>query len=341
LDNLARNKARFSRNTFYYGIAFVSLIVLISNIPTAYQRLTCAFQVQQEEAVNLEFGRVLLEKGTLYRDIRQEGPYLHPYPFLYPYYLSVCMRLIPGLWLPGRLPAFLAFGACGLCLAFWGWKRWGPSITLALLGLFFLSPTWFSWSTMARMDSLLVLIDLVAFLTLYRKYPDDGENKQGPALGSWLLAGLLNSLGLMMKYSACIFTLTALTFALKNRKWKQAGVFLLAVLIPTALTTAYWQWVSHGAYGLLLKWQAGDLHLTILWSMLSTSFMRECGWLVLALLPFLIIGSIPLMLRLQVIFSVLWFLLAACEATSAENHYMEFLVFGLCLRFIRFGRGVG
>jgi hypothetical protein len=32
---------------------------------------------------------------------------------------------------------------------------------------------------------------------------------------------------------------------------------------------------------------------------------------------------------LQLLFSLLWFLVAACQPTSAENHYMEFLLFGL------------
>ncbi len=118
---------------------------------------------------------------------------------------------------------------------------------------------------MARMDSLLVLVNFSAFLLLYSL--DSGQWKvlSEKKLGLWVAAGFINSLGLMMKSSACTFTLAALAYALWNRKWKQGIVFLAAVLVPYTLNTLYWQWNSHGNYLLYLKWQAGDLYLSNLW----------------------------------------------------------------------------
>jgi hypothetical protein len=324
------------RGRLLYGIAAVSFLVWASLFPTIFHRLTCPFQVQQEEAANLEFGRILLAGEPLYRDIRQEGPYLHPYPPLYPTILSCFMRVVPGLWMPGRLPAFLGYLACGFLLAGWGRKRWDPPVTFAVLGLFLISPTWLSWGTMARMDSLLGLVNFSAFLILYSM--DSSQRKISPRkeLGSWAAAGFINSLGLMMKSSACTFTFAGLGLALWKRKWKEAGVFLGALLLPYALNSLYWQYKSQGNYLLFLKWQAGGLYLSSLWFFLTTSFARECGWMLVAVLWLIGKGRLSPLLVLQLLFSLLWFLVAACQPTSAENHYMEFLLFG----FFALGEGL-
>src|ERR1700722_9828367 len=133
--------------------------------PALWERLSSPAQVQQEEAVNLEFGRMVLTGQSIYPDIRQNGPYIHPsYPPLYPTLLSWFMSFVPGPWWPGRLPAFIGYLTCGILLAGYGWRRWGPPIALSVAGLLWLFPTWRTWGSMARMDTLLTMVNFLAFL---------------------------------------------------------------------------------------------------------------------------------------------------------------------------------
>jgi hypothetical protein len=195
--------------------------------------------------------------------------------------------------------------------------------------LFLLSPTWLVWGSMARMDTMLVLLNFLAFLML----SSEGQLERVDRLRKWpwvhwILAGLLNSAALMMKSSACTLTLALLLTAVRKREWKKAALFLSAVLFPYLLFTAYWQWRTQGAYSLFLQWQAADLHWSGAWSFLSTSFAKECGWLVLALGWTALSGRLPMLLGSQVLLSGVWFLVAACQSTSAENH-MEFFLFAI------------
>lgn len=173
----------------------------------------------------MEFGRVLAAGETLYRDIRVEGPFLHPYPALYPLVLSVSIRAIPGPWLPGRLPAFAAYLGCVFLVLVWGWKRWGPALALALAGILLLSPTWSVWGTMARMDSLLVLLNFGAFMLFYSTEKDRDTGKGQEEWGTWAAVGMLNSLALMMKSSACTLTITVLVYFFAKKRWKEAIFF--------------------------------------------------------------------------------------------------------------------
>lgn len=106
-------------------------------------------------------------------------------------------------------------------------------------------------------------------------------------------------------------------------------LFLAAAVIPYVLFTLFWQWKTQGDYFLFLKWQAADLHLSNLWYYLRTSFFRECLWVVVAVGWVAWRKSVSLVLKLQVLFSLLWFLAAALDASSAENHYMEFFLISI------------
>ncbi|HET9869984.1 MAG TPA: hypothetical protein VFR02_05760, partial [bacterium] len=108
-----------------WAFAAAAWLPLAAQAPALVHRLACPQQVQQEEAVNVEFGRVLLRGERLYPDIRVGGPYLHcSYPPLFPFLESLLMRLTPDPWAPGRSLAFAGFLACGLMLGGAVWRRW-------------------------------------------------------------------------------------------------------------------------------------------------------------------------------------------------------------------------
>ncbi len=330
MDSRSRGEGLF-RGCLLYAIAAVSLLVWASLFPTVFHRLTCAFQVQQEEAANLEFGRILVVGEPLYRDIRQEGPYLHPYPPLYPTILSLCLRVIPGLWLPGRLPAFLGYLACGLLMAGWGWKRWGPPVTLAILGMFLISPTWLSWGTMARMDSLLVLVNFSAFLLLYSIEPaqsmksrrEKGAGSMGDS-GPPQLAGPHDEIQ-RLYFHAGGLGLRSLAPEMETRGPGFFGSCSGSLRLEQSLLAMEQPW-ELPAVSQMAGRQPLFIQPLVFFNDLFRQGMRLAGGR--GRPPALWKKSLSLLLVFQLAFSTLWFLTASCQPTSAENHYMEFLLFG-------------
>jgi hypothetical protein len=91
----------------------------------------------------------------------------------------------------------------------------------------------------------------------------------------------------------------------------------------------------------LLQWQTGGMYWiqTIRWAALGFSperlihfilhgFLKEAGWLAALVLLTLKFKKLPLLLKFQLAFSFLslWTL---CRDGSAENYYMEFILYGL------------
>jgi hypothetical protein len=305
------------------------MLVLALKAPALWERLSSPAQVQQEEAVNLEFGRMVLAGQSIYPDIRQNGPYIHPsYPPLYPTLLSFFMRFVPGPWWPGRLPAFIGYLACGILLAGYGWRRWGPAIALSMAGLLWLFPTWRTWGSMARMDTLLSMVDFLAFLWVLN-LSERPIKKRGRIEWGWWTAGFLNAAALAMKPSACTVTLAVFFFLLSEKRFRELMVFLSAALIPVAILSVYFQCATHGLYLMhTLKWAATGFDWRFLWTELAGPFFKEAFWLIVAGLFFLFFKPMTGILKWQMLFSALW-IFALCREGSAENYYMEFLLYGL------------
>ena len=199
---------------------------------------------------------MVLQGQSLYPDIRQSGPYIHPsYPPLYPALLSLSMRWVPGLWWPGRLPAFLGYLACGILLALAGWKRWGPAVSLSPTGLLWLFPVWRTWGSMARMDTLLVTLNFAAFLLIWKLDEKPIESRKNPF--PLVERRPLNAVALGMKPSACTLTLAVFFFLFGQKRFRELAAFLTAALIPVGLLTLLYQWTTHGLYLLhTIRWAA-------------------------------------------------------------------------------------
>ena len=196
---------------------------------------------------------------------------------------------------------------------------------MVLTGCLWLFPTWLTWGSMARMDTVLVGVNLFSLLVLLKEM----ELNPSKSLRSWWMAGFLNAAALLLKPSACTLTLAVFLIVVLKRKWKEGFAFLSVALIPVLLVTAYWQWKTNGLYLIhTYKWAAQDFNFSVLWGFLSGSFLKEGGWLVLGVVVTLFKRPLPLLLKLQLLFSALW-LLGLSRNGSAENYYMEFFMVGI------------
>ncbi|HUO58213.1 MAG TPA: glycosyltransferase family 39 protein [bacterium] len=304
-------------------------------------RLQSPVQVQQEEAINLEFGRIFTRGDNLYPDIRQGGPYLHPsYPPLYPFLLSLWMKFLPGPWLPGRLPAFFGYLACGILLAAWGWRRWGWAPSLVMAGFLWVLPTWLAWGSMARMDCLLCAVNFLAFWVIWRMEAGTSPRNSNR---HWLMGGLLNGLALLLKPTAGSLTLAMSGYALGRRQGKALALFLASSLAPLLLVTVYFQWKTGGMYlTQTIRWAATGFHADLLWGYVKGSLLSEYGSILAGLFLVLAMGEIPPLLKWQMAFATLGLLTLAREG-AAENYYMEFTLYGLLVLgegFFRAGTGL-
>jgi len=308
-----------------------AFLLLTPQISSLLGRLSCSFQVQQEEAINVEFGKNILRGETIYPDVTQGGPFLMcSYPPLFPFLESILMRWIPGIWYPGRCLAFLGYLGCGLLLGWVLWKRSGSWRWSALTAsVFFLFPTWILWGTMARMDAFLHFINFAAFVILWQ-----GAASKAPAGGNRYLwpfaaAGGLNALAIIMKPTAATLALSFGLYALLTRLKKPAFVFYVFLLVPLGLWVALIQWKTQGLYwSHTMKWTAANFDWPRLTHFLTRSFLPEAGWLLALIAAALWLGKVDLLLKCRLLMAC-FSLLSLSREFGAENYYMEFLLYGL------------
>jgi hypothetical protein len=313
-------------NGLIYFSVLIAILAFVLKSSHLISRLISPVQVQQEEAVNLEFGRIIASGQSLYPDIRQGGPYLHcSYPPLFPYLESQFLKSSPNIWLSGRLLAWMGYFGCGVLIAFAGWKRWGHNAWPVLLPcLLWISPTWETWGTMVRMDTLLLFVNFSAFLILlWNAEQAEGNTKRF----IWLMGGLLNAAAIMMKPTALTLTLAMVFWALRKRRPKDLVWFISGALGPVLISLAILQWQTGGMYWIqTIRWAALGFSPQRFFHFILHGFLKEAGWLVaLVLLRF---KKLPTLLKFQLALSFLslWTL---CRDGSAENYYMEFILYGL------------
>lgn len=319
------------------AFAAAAWILLFTRIPALFQRLACPFQVQQEEAVNVEFGRILLRGDTLYPDLTKGGPYIHcSYPPLFPFLESLLMRLTSDPWLPGRFLAFGGYLGCGLLLGWTAWRRWkSPAWALLLPALLWLFPTWALWGSMVRLDTCLLLLNFSSFLILWRSCEGVELKKRPLPAGELLAAGFLNALAVLLKPTALTLTLAFGLYAVLRRPGRKALFFFAGALLPVLLFLAAAQWETRGLYWThTVKWAAVGLEWSRLGYFLSTSFPGEAGWVAAGVVLTLALRQVPLWPKCQALFAFLSIAALGREG-SAENYYMEFLLYGLVI----FGEG--
>ncbi len=294
-------------------------------------RVKFPLQVGQGEAINVEFALTLLRGQSLYHDPSQ-APYLYSaYPPLYPWLQSLLMKFTQNIWLPGRLLAFTGYLGCGSLIFFWGKGRWGWPLALLLSSLFGLFPTWALWGTMDRCDAFYLLLHFSAFLLLYGDDLQDAKDGSGNYRRAWLipLAGILAAFAILTKQNALTLPLVYGIYCLSKRQWKKIFIFLFFSLLPTGAVFYFEDWKSGGAFlKHIFLWLDTGINGENLGYYLFHLFLKE-GGVLLAIAALLLCFKRPVrLLLLQVFFSFLSLLLLA-RAMSAENYFMEFLLYGI------------
>ncbi len=312
-----------------WGLLLVTGITWGVTLDSLGARLTCPFQVNQGEAINVEFARMVLRGQALYPD-PLKGPYLYfAYPPLFPWIQAFFLKLGDGIWQAGRFLAFFGYLGCAALMGVWGLKRWGRPRGLGMAFLFLLSPTWRFWGTMVRSDTFLLFLHFASFLILL-----DVEMKETPSSrGRILAAGFLAGAACLVKQSAVSLLLVYFLYSVLKRHWSRLFLFLSAALIPWGLVTGILEYQTQGFYlKYTHEWLGIAYRPELFWGFIRGSFLPEMGWLWIAGAAVLVVGH-PL-LRLQWIVSVLW-LGALGRMTSAENYMLEFVLYG----FLAFGEG--
>ncbi len=299
------------------------------------QRLVSPFQVNQGEAINVEFARILLRGEPLYHDPAQAPHLFSVYPPLFGLLQNLLSLGLKGLWLPGRLLAFSGYLGCAAGLAVWGWCRWGKAPTLALVSLFLLSPTWASWGSMVRPDTFMIFLEFTAFLLLARVSEIEAENKKAPAR-LLVSAGILMASAFLIKQNAILLIGAYGFYCLLERRWKNLGLFYIWALLPPLAVSAALQIMTQGWYlKYTARWVSFGFDPSFLIYYLEKAFLPECGWLVAAVLICWWKGQNSVWSKCALIFSFLW-VVGLGRETSAENYYLEFFIFGIYF----FGEGL-
>ncbi len=328
MNNNRKNPASAIFKGLIYLSVFIAFLAFVLKSRHLIFRILSPVQVQQEEAVNLEFGRMIASGQSLYPDIRQGGPYIHcSYPPLFPWLESQFLKSSPNPWLSGRLLAWVGYLGCGFLMAFAGWKRWGLNPWIFLLPLLlWISPTWAAWGSMVRMDTVLLLINFLAFLISLR----NTERKKGEMKWYfWMVSGGLNAAALLMKPTALTLTLTVIFWAIWKRRFRDGLWFLLGAAAPVLVFFGVMQQETGGLYWLhTISWAALGFSIERFFYFIFHGFLKEAGWLAVLVLMTLRFKKIPELLKIQLAFSFLslWTL---CRDGSAENYYMEFILYGL------------
>jgi 4-amino-4-deoxy-L-arabinose transferase-like glycosyltransferase len=218
----------------------------LSGSPALVGRILCPFQVNQGEAVNVEFARILGRGEPLYHD-PYSGPYLYAaYPPLFPWLQASLMGIFRGPWLAGRLLAAGGYGGCALIFVLWGWRRWGPWPALTLGSLFLLSPTWAAWGTMVRTDSLMIFLEFSAFLLLLKAHEKKATREEPAVVRGILAAGGLTALALMLKQNAILLVLAYVVYCFRERKGRAFLLYSMAALLAPAVLFGFLQRATQG-----------------------------------------------------------------------------------------------
>lgn len=310
-------------------LAFLCLGLFLAGSPALVGRVHCPFQVNQGEAINVEFARNLKGGVSLYHD-PSTGPYLYAaYPPLFPWLESMLMKFVQGPWFPGRLLALAGYCGCALAFVYSAWRRWGAWSALTLGSIFLLSPTWAAWGTMVRADSLMIFLEFLAFLLLLKASERASTKKHRAPIWTLLAAGSLTALALMVKQNAVLLVLAYALYCFKERKGRDFLLYSLAALLPPAALLAILQGMTGGWFlKYILWWAPLGYQPALLAHYLTTSFLPECGWILAgAALAWPFTKGLA---RYQAALSLTW-VLGLGRQGAAENYYLEFILFGLFL----------
>ncbi len=310
---------------FFLALALLSAALFLAGSRNLFVRLFCPFQVNQGEAINVEYARLLFE-GTLYQDPSQ-GPFIHPtYPPLFLLLQKIVQMILPGPWLPGRFLAFLGYGGCGVLLLLWGWRHWDKKAATALALLFLLSPTWAAWGTMVRADTMAIFLEFGAFLLLTHVETSSRIKNGGEKI--LVLAGLITAVAILCKQNAAILLLAYGLCCVIQREMRRLLIFTASTVMPVLLVFWYFQASSHGFF---LKeigpWLAYGYEPEILFNFLKNNFVPENGWLLAGVAASWAIRETSLLSRCQML-GVTLTLLELGRKTGAENYYLEFVLYG-------------
>jgi hypothetical protein len=310
-------------------ILWASVAVLglrfLSAVPPMFQRVTCPVQVQQDEALHVDFALRLLDGKTPYPDFSSGGPYVHGlYPPLFYVLEAALLKAGAGLFQSGRWISLTAFLGILAFLALWGCGRWqGPWRWFGVL-LVAASPTWDAWATVDRSDVLMAFFNL-ASLTVWMFRVEEPKDAAGPR-GCWaFLAGLLHAAALLTKQTSLLLGAAVVFSCILRRRWKYLGAFALGAYGPAALATGVLVWGTHGMYWkhtVVYSQSLFDAHRLI--RFLAGPWLMECGALAFLAAAARIAGKRPpIVVAVNAAFQTL-FLTSFGRVGSAENYILEF-----------------
>ena len=291
-------------------------------------RLFCPVQVQQTEAYMVDRAFRFFRSESLYPDPAQGGPYLFTaYPPLFFFAQACLLKWIGGIWLAGRSLAVMGYLGCGALLMVWGWKRWGTVGTLFTAGLFLLSPTWATWGSMVRPDTLSLFFHLAAFLILFKDSLENSDRQSG--VSRLVLAGILAAVAVGLKQTSLTLWLAYGFYTVAGKHWRKLGWFLLGAVPPFMVLVVGEEWSTHGMFlKFTALWLDTGYDLKTLFYFFFHGFLREAGWLVIGVVVIRYWRIPNPLLKWQVLFSVLQ-LLSLGRNGGAENYWLEFWLYGI------------
>ncbi|GEM_PF-1397848 len=307
-------------------------------VPQEFNRVTCPFQVQQDEANHVDFGLRLARLERPYVDFRSGGPYLH-FSYTPLYYFLQAFALLSGIGMfsAGRVISFGAFLGILALVYGWGRRRWKTPWPALITLLVAASPTWDTWASVTRSDVLSIFFNLAALSLWVRHGEGKGEGRPDDKR-RWVQAGLLHAAAILTKQTTFVLGLAVLATGFLRRRWKPTFTFMAASWGTAVLIL-----------GLLDLWTGGLFHLhVIVWargfmipgrfaSFITGSWWRECSLpTAMALMAFLL-GRKPNPTVLAYGLGSALGLASLGRVGSAENYYLEFLL----AMFLWIGEGWG
>ncbi len=314
--------------TVLFAVAWVVLAVrFLMNTAPMLQRVTCPVQVQQDEALHVDFARRVTQGKSPYPDFHSGAPYVHcSYPPLYYAAQAALMRSGFGLFQSGRWISLAALLGALALLIVWGRERWrGPWRWIGAL-LIAASPTWNTWATVDRSDVLMIFLNLAALTVWVLRV--ETPVKETAVTGRWaFLSGCLHAAALMTKQTSLLLGVAIVLACIPRRRWKRLGAFALGAYGPAALLT-----------GILVSWTDGLFWKhTVVWSQslfdghrlflfLAGPWLLECGALAFLGVAAWIAGKRPPLVVTSYVVLQTLFLASLGRVGSAENYYLEFLL---------------
>ncbi len=314
----------FYRMILFLPAVFVAATFLLG-LPALYHRLTYPLQVEQGEAINVEKGLILLRGENLYPDSAKGGPYLYSvYPPLFSWLEAGLLKATGLVWQPGRFLAFAGYLGCGILLGAWGFRRWGWVWAVFSALLLWIFPTWAEWGTMVRCDALALFFHFAAFLLLYGDSLKPAKGRMGIAA-----AGLFNAAAVLIKQSTLALAVVYGLYCVARRQWARLGDYALFFLAPLTVVFAIEQVQTKGLfYEHTVAWANTGFDMRAFWYLISRVFWREGGALSAAVLLLWAVKRVPLLPKIQIVFSGLS-LLSLGRVLGAENYWLEFLLYGI------------